>query len=119
MTITSSGRITAAATMMLTTTVATVSWVSRLRQRLAGAAGTASVSACVVIALYLPLEGGGRPRERSERGRVGVNLFFDACLAIHPTPLACASLRRATLPLQGSVGECGTVPPSPTALLMG
>ncbi len=48
---TSSGRITAAATMMLTTTVATDSWVTRLRQRVAaGARSAVSVNDCVLIA---------------------------------------------------------------------
>jgi len=36
-----------------------------------------------------------------------VNLFCNACFAIHPTPLASAALRRATLPLQGRVSEAG------------
>ena len=36
-----------------------------------------------------------------------MNLFCNACFAIHPTPLASAALRRATLPLQGRVSEAG------------
>src|SRR5215469_15985702 len=60
------------------------------------------------VMLYLPLEGGGRPRERSERGRVGVIGSAQAMSFVyHPTPLASASLRRATLPLQGRVDHFG------------
>jgi hypothetical protein len=42
--------------------------------------------------LYLPLKGGGRSAKRSGWGSVA---------QIDPTPLAVASLRRATLPFQG------------------
>src|SRR6266498_3198208 len=52
-------------------------------------------------AAHPPLEGEGRPPERSGGGRGGVTLRVT--LRVHPTPLASL----ATLPLQGRVGtEC-------------
>jgi hypothetical protein len=60
-------------------------------------------------ALYLPLEGGGRPLPRSESGRVGVTAGrqMASLIAFHPTPPAFAPLWRATLPLQGRVRRRG------------